>query len=400
MKKRIIALLTAALCAAACCLPAAADNRVPEMELDVALRPDGSAAVTQVWTADTGEGTEFYLACRDSGYLEITDFSVSDENGPYTSVEDWDVDSSFEEKAGKCGIHETADGVELCWGITEYGPRQYTITYVLHDLAGAYSDADGFNHRFVDEMTTFPTGVDLTIRMEDGAPLTDEDCDIWAFGYDGQIQFEGGTIHAWSETALDGSENMTVMVSLKKGVLSPLRSVDESFEAVKDRAFEGSDYDTEEEGGLLDLLIGLAIFLVIGIFIVAGAMVAAKRRKAKLNKRTKQVEYFRDAPNNGNLNVTHRLGSACELCREDSLLGAYLLRLISDGALEPEETAARSRQVDLRLVRPPRSGTPYDDAFYTILEAAAGEDRLLQAKELERRRPDHDPRRLLPGGGL
>ena len=384
MKKKFVAFLAAALCMVVCCLPAAAENRVSKMEIDVAVRRDGSAAVTQVWTADTDSGTEFYLACRDSGYLTITDFSVSDESGTYALLEEWDVDASFEEKAGKCGVHETEDGVELCWGIGEYGPRQYTVSYVLHGLVGAYDDADGFNHRFVDEMTTFPTNVSLTIRSEDGAPLADGNCDIWAFGYDGQIRFEDGAIHAWTETALDGSENMTVMVALKKEVLSPLRNEDGSFEEIKDRAFEGSDYDNEEEGGFLDLLLGLAIFLGVGVCITMGAVIAAKRRKAKLNKRTKQVEYFRDAPNNGNLNVTHRLGSACELCREDSLLGAYLLRLISDGALEPEESDSNARQADMRLVRPPRNGNPYDDAFYTILEAAAGADGVLQAKELER----------------
>lgn len=384
MKKKLIAFLMAALCAALCCLPAAADNRVPEMEIDVALNRDGSADITQVWTADTDEGTEFYLACRDSGYLTITDFSVSDESGTYTLLEDWDVDASFEEKAGKCGIAETAEGVELCWGIGEYGPRQYTVTYVLHGLAGAYDDADGFNHRFVDEMGTFPTDVSLTVRLKDGAPLTDEDCDIWAFGYDGAVRFEDGVIRARSASALDSGQHMTLMVRLEKGILAPARSVDGSFEDVKERAFQDSDYENEEEGGFLDLLLGLAVFLVIGVFIAAGAMIAARRRKAKLNKRTKQIEYFRDAPNNGNLNVTHRLGAACELCREDALMGAYLLRLISNGALEPEETASRSPQVDLRLVRPPRSGNPYDDAFYTILEAAAGPDGILQAKELER----------------
>ena len=385
MKTKIFAFWTACLCAAACCLPAAADNRVPEMEIDVALRRDGSAAVTQVWTADTDEGTEFYLACRDNGCLRITDFAVSDESGAYTLLEDWDVDASLEEKAGRCGVLETEDGVELCWGIGEYGPRRYVITYVLHGLAGAYDDADGFNHRFVDEMGTFPTDVSLTVRLEDGRPLSDENCGIWAFGYDGQIRFENGAIRAWSETALDSGRHMTVMVRLEKGVLSPLRQADGSFEAVKERAFADSDYAYEsEEGGVLELLIGLAVFLVIGVFVALGAMIAAKRRKAKLNKRMKQAEYFRDAPNDGNLNVTHRLGAACGLCREDALLGAYLLRLISDGALEPEEAGSRSPQVNLRLVRPPRGDRPYDDAFYTILEAAAGADGVLQAKELER----------------
>ena len=36
-------------------------------------------------------------------------------------------------------------------------------------------------------MSFFPTDVTLTIRNQDGTPLTDEICDIWAFGFDGQI---------------------------------------------------------------------------------------------------------------------------------------------------------------------------------------------------------------------
>lgn len=382
MKKTILAFLLFCLCMTVFCLPAEAGNHVPEMEIDVALGQDGSAVITQVWTADTDEGTEFYLVCLDSGYLRITDFSVSDESGTYMFLEDWDVDASFEEKAGKCGIHETEDGVELCWGISEYGTHRYILTYVLHDLVSAYSDADGFNHRFVDEMNVFPTDVVLTIRSQDGTPLTDDVCDIWAFGYDGQIRFEDGIIRAWSESALEKSEHMTIMVSLEKGVLSPLRCVDGSFEAVKESAFEGSSY--EKEVGFGDVLLVIVIILATVGLVVLAAVAAVMIQKVKLRKRMEQVSYFRDAPNNGNLNVTYRLGAACKLCRENSLLGAYVLRLISDGALEPEETADASSHVNLRLIRPPRNASPYDDAFYTILVEAAGADGVLQAKELER----------------
>lgn len=382
MRKKLTAVFLACFCALLCTPAALASNRVPEMEITVALRSDGSAAVTQVWTAETDEGTEFYLACKDSGYLTITDFSVSDPDGAYAFVEDWNVNASFEEKARKCGMVETGDGVELCWGIGTYGPRRYTISYVLHGLAGAYSDADGFNHRFVDEMSTFPTTVSLTVSSEDGTPLTEANCGIWAFGYDGSIWFENGVIRAKSDSPLESGQHMTVMVSLDKGILAPLRQADGSFEAVKERAFEDSDY--EEDAGPAEILIVVGILAAIAGAIALGATAAARMRKAKLNRRTNQVDYFRDAPNNGNLNVTHRLGTACELCREDSLLGAYLLRLIGNGALEPEETGAHSPQVDLRLIRPPRSDNPYDDAFYTILEAAAGGDGVLQAKELER----------------
>lgn len=189
MKKNLILLFMLFLCLIMCTAEAEAASQVPEMEIEVALQPDGSACVTQIWTTDTDEGTEFYLGLNDSGYLSVTDFSVSDQNGSYTFIEQWDVDVSLDMKAGKCGIVETDDGAELCWGISEYGENRYVIEYVLHDLVGAYSDADGFNHRFVDEMSFFPTDVVLTICNQDGTPLDDTFCDIWAFGFDGQIRF-------------------------------------------------------------------------------------------------------------------------------------------------------------------------------------------------------------------
>lgn len=366
-----------------------AANRVPRMEIYVVLQPDGSAYITQIWTAATDEGTEFYLACRDNGYLSITDFSVADENGSYTYTENWDVSASFEEKAGRCGIVKIDEGVELCWGISEYGENTYTIEYVLHDLVGSYQDADGFNYRFVDEMSFFPTDALIVICNQDGTPLTDDTCDIWAFGYDGQIQFEDGIIYAWSETPLESGQHMTLMLSLEKGILSPLRTVEDSFETVKDKAFEGSDYDYDdtwenEEITGSDIVAILLFFGFCAVFIAMVAAVIVKVRKARLDKKMKSVEYFRDAPNNGNLNVTYELGHSCSLCREDSLMGAYLLRMISDGSLEPEGEDDGSRQVKLRLVRPPRTSDTYDETFYTILEAAAGENGVLEPAELER----------------
>lgn len=367
---------------------AAAANQVPEMEINVALRPDGSAYVTQTWTADTDEGTEFYLGCRDNGYLTITDFSVADENGPYAFVEDWDIDASFAEKANKCGILETDEGVELCWGISEYGQHRYAIEYVLHDLVGGYSDGDGFNHRFVDKMATFPTDVVLTICNQDGTPLTDELCDIWGFGFDGQIQFEDGVIRAWTESPLENDQHMTVMVSLEKGVLSPLRTVEDSFETVKERAFEGSDYDYGEEATFGEVLFGIVLLILFGVVIVLIVALCCKVKKAVTNKRLKKqmerVDYFRDAPNGGDLNVTHRLGFCCKLCKEDAILGAYLLRLISEGCLEPISEDTDAKNVNLQLIHPPYNGHKYDDILYTILEAAAGANGILESKELER----------------
>lgn len=362
---------------------ASAANQVADIQIKAVLQDDGSADITQTWTATTDEGTEFYLACRDNGYLSITDFTVSDERGTYEPLASWDVGADFTQKARKCGVVETGEGVELCWGISEYGTHTYTLRYTLHGLVGAYDDADGFNYRFIDEMGTFPTDVELTLTKADGTPLTDADCDIWAFGYQGQIQFVDDTIRAWTESPLEDSQNMTVMVALNKGVLHPERTEEGSFETVKERAFDGSDYEDEP---LTAKDIFYAILGVVFLCAVVAAVILIARRihKAKLARLVKQAPYFRDAPNGGNLNVTHRLGVCSKQCEESSILGAYLLRLISDGCLEPVQQglAAKAKDTSLRLVRPPAGSAGYEDALYTILEAAAGADGILQPREL------------------
>ena len=70
-------LLTAGLCT----VPAGAANQVERLTTDVALEQDGLAHVTQVFSAQTDEGTEFYMDRLTSGGLTYANFAVSDENG-------------------------------------------------------------------------------------------------------------------------------------------------------------------------------------------------------------------------------------------------------------------------------------------------------------------------------
>ncbi len=105
--------------------------------------------------------------------------------------------------------------------------------------------------------------------------------------------------------------------------------------------------------------------------------------KAKRKKRERNTPYFRDLPNDGDLNVSYVLGSRLSYIEEESLLGARILRLLAMGCLEPVQTAMDAKEVPLRLVREPHSGNAYDEALYTILQVAAGENGVLDPKELE-----------------
>lgn len=179
MKPAIIkrsALLLALACVLALLVAprASAANQVADIRIKAVLQDDGSADITQTWTATTDEGTEFYLRLPGQRLPVHHGASPSPtERGTYEPLASWDVGADFTQKARKCGVVETGEGVELCWGISEYGTHTYTLRYTLHGLVGAYDDADGFNYRFIDEMGTFPTDVELTLTKADGTPLTD-----------------------------------------------------------------------------------------------------------------------------------------------------------------------------------------------------------------------------------
>jgi hypothetical protein len=116
----------------------------------------------------------------------VSQLTVSDQKVVYETVPDWNVDWSFEKKAGKCGINPTDSGYEICFGISNYGQNRYAIEYKLDSAVGGYTDKDGVNFRFVnDGMNTTPTDVKVEIRLADGRPITDEIAHVWGFDCEG-----------------------------------------------------------------------------------------------------------------------------------------------------------------------------------------------------------------------
>lgn len=231
----------------------------------------------------------------------------------------------------------------------------------------------------------FPTNADLIIRMADGTPLTQDNCGIWAFGFEGQIQFENGIIHAWTDSPLEGGQYLTAMVQLQSGLLQPQRVEEGSFQTVKDAAFQGSDYTegADEPLTAMDIVWMVVSLAVIcgGIFGIFALLRARKRAKAK--KQLAKIDYFRDAPNGGDLNVSYALGLGLKSCTDESYLAARVLRLVTLGSLEPELEPGKKNRASMRFVREPHNGDPFDEALYTFLQAAAGADGVLRDSELE-----------------
>ena len=366
----------------------AADNHVTNIDIVVYIREDGSAVITQHWTGEFHDGTENYIPIR-TGDISISEFSVSDEDGEYTFVKDWDVDASFKKKAGKCGIVETKNGVELCFGITEYGHKEYMFSYVVTDFIKGYRDANGTNFMFINpEMSTFPTAGTIVIAMEDGTPLTESNAGVWAFGYEGQVEFQDGTVVAYTEKDLEDDNSMVLMLQLDKSLLRPKTSMDTTFEAVKSEAMEDSDYGhgDDDDGDAKAALIMAGVVFGGAALVIGVAAYQSAKRKEEIKQFSDSVGYFADVPNGGNIEMTHYLARTFDVSKEDSLIvSALMLSMMNQGAIElysREDMYGNAQPtMELRLLQEP-NGAPERKLFY-ILSAAAGNDGVLLEKELD-----------------
>ncbi len=384
-------------------------NNVSDINVEVAIHEDGSAYITQTWNCHFTEGTECYIPIENLDELSISDFLVSDGNGAYTYEESWDINASFEDKAGKYGMVKTDTGYELCWGISEYGERRYAIEYKVNQLVGGYEDYDGFNFQFINSgMGTLPTDVTLHIVMQDGTTLSADNCAIWAFGFDGQINFEEGQVISYTESPLSGdTDSVIIMMQLNKDLITPVRVVKDSFETVKEEAFIGSDYDNkalmddtassaeEEYEEEIEPASPLVTFLGLLFSIGPAAMIiylfwhrGKKNRKAA--SLYKNADYFREAPIAGNLEATFVLAKQFKQADNDgNLVGAAFLELINAGCLEPMTEkkvglfGKEKESVSLKLIHPPDFSGATSNMLFDLLILVSGKDQILQEQELE-----------------
>ena len=224
----------------------ATSNQIDSIHLDVEILDDGTGIVSQTWHTNIREGTELFIPMEHLDHMELVDFTVSDKNGSYTYVENWDSIRSFEDKKNKYGILDTPNGIELVFGVSEYGDNTYDLKYSFNNMVQAFSDKDGFNVRLInDQMNPSPNRISFRI-YKDGVNLSPENANIWSFGYGGNIEFLNGEIVGQSTSPFNSHNYLNVMVSLDKGIINPVYVGDGTFEDLKEIAFRGSDYDTGE----------------------------------------------------------------------------------------------------------------------------------------------------------
>ena len=366
-----------------------------DIDIRAALQKDGSARITQVWDATVVDGTEMYIPISNLGKMTVQDLAVSENGQPYVSEgRRWDVDRSLSEKAGRCGIIDKHDGVELCWGKTSYGSHVWTVEYTVTGLVQSFSDADGFNFMFVNPgFDASPQHVKLTLVNETGGPRwTYDNTRIWGFGSYGDINVEDdGTIVYESSEPFSYNSSLITLVRFDKGIFSPAVSRDMSFEELKEKAMKGSSYGEKSWMeklilGLFGLLFGGSIFALLRAAVLQAL---GYKYKKSLYGKTKITEWYREAPLEGNLFASSfvldkgwRFPSG--QTSSHGLIGAFFLRWILDGKVKVLPEANSTKRVNLDFSQQPDIQDDVELALFNMAREAAGSNKLLEAGEFEK----------------
>lgn len=364
-----------------------------DLDIRVVLYKNGDALIseTRKMTIDS-EGTECYIGLANMGQSTIKDLAVTDETGARYVYTDWDVSESRSWKQYKCGIVTTKRGYELCWGLGAEGERTYTTTYIMTGLVRGYPDACAIRHVFLDTaVSPKPEHARVAITTADTTMvISDETCGLWGFKFQGELWFENGYMMAETTEPMNSEAGLYLMARFPKEMFEPTIWEEDSFEDKKEEAFEGSDYEYDEddmsgfEWLMFILVYGGAALLVIGS--VVWRIYSVWSAKRKLNK---NLLWYRDIPLNGNLQEANKILNAYKYFNSDynNLMSACILKLISmgiitietkpnhKGKMEPNFVIHDYKEIDKQPVLMRQ--------LYKIFKESAGSDRVLEPWELK-----------------
>lgn len=369
----------------------AEEEAIPSIDVEVLLHSDGSAVITETWKVrGVSGGTEYYKALHNMEGMSVHSLRVWDETGEqYTTLPQWDTQRSREEKARTCGILQTEEGYELCWGIGSYGDHSYRIQYTLDGLVKDYGDYAGFYHQFISQLSSAPESVALRIRAAD-AFLMENNARIWGYGFTGEVDIAGdGSLAVFSSEALGSGDYVNVLCRFDRSLFPLAAAAGTSFEQLRESA------DQENSNTLLYVILAvLAVVIALSVFGITffySRYKLADGTAVRLPKR-KEIQPDRSLPYGGSIPAVY---CAMQLLRigipHEQLLGTYLIRWQKAGHIRlgerEREPGARKEQKEESIIFLDKetSGSGAEQALYEILRGEADREGILWISDLEKR---------------
>lgn len=391
-------------------VPVVSANEINKINMDIYIDQNGVANIKEEWTVKATSGTEIYKTYNNIGTSTFKDFKVSLNGTDFQNIGSWNVNSSFDAKAYKNGIHEISDGLELCFGISKYGTNTYTFEYKITNFVVNLNDAQMVYWTLIPRNLSNKVD-EVYIKVYSDFKYSDT-LDVWGYGkygaptyvYDGYIEM--------STENLSSSEYMTMLIKFPSGTFDLETDLDEEFDYYLNQANEGSTKYTDDSNStkkssasiflsiitVIINLFGYIFVIYILILLINNAVLKNRKYKKSTKKIPKDTPAFRDIPKGG-LYYNYYISNLYSLTKKQTdLLGAVLLKWLKDGYITIEKIEKKGLFKKSELVSSMKISnvvceSPLEEELYQMIKSAAKDD-YLEEKEFEKWSKNHYDRLL------
>ena len=258
-------------------------NSLDSVNIVIMVSEDGVGHVSEEWTVTSEEGSELSHSFKNLGEAQITNFKVKDENNNiYTFVNNWNFEDDLEAKKYKCGIKNSSNGLELCWGISEYSSNAaYFLEYDIINFVTNLSDGNQMiNFEFFQKNREEIRHVGINIVSEE--VLFEGIAEVWGYGYEKAMCSINtvGEVYFSSLGKLESKEGVGILVRFDSGTFPNVtKTIDHGINYYYESLIKGKDEITNNKKTILLILIFIIVGLIVFIIITALSTDKTKNRK-------------------------------------------------------------------------------------------------------------------------
>ena len=373
-----------------------AKNDIYSKNADIYINKDGSANVTETWDVKGQDGTEWYIPLTNLGQSEILNYSVSMDGKDLTS-KSWNINESISKKAGYYGINYVDNGLELCFGKTDYKRHTFVVKYTITNFVFTTSDADVISWRIFEYQNSSTNWENFTVNIKSFYSFPDT-LDVWGYGYKGYAYVKDGVIQMSNEGDM-GTNYVVLQAKFPKGTFENLVTYSQfdSFDDVKNMNDEGKfDYDYDDNESELSLFARIWNFIrgafstifPFALFIWIAVICTKPEYGYKDNKKIDKnnTPMFRDIPCNKDIYYANTLIYLNKFnYKEGNIIGAIILKWIKENKVRyiKRNEDTRKEESVLDLTSKPEFTEKIEQDLFDIMYKASG-DGYLESKELEK----------------
>ena len=367
-------------------------DTIYSVTMDINILEDGTANVKEIWDVKASSGSEWYKTMYELNNSELTNYKVT-MDGKELSYKSWNVNETMSEKSGYYGINYAPNGMELCFGKSDYKRHTFIVSYTLSNYIFNTNDSQ------VLAWVIYPKADVNYFSAEISSYYSFPDTlEVWGYGYKGYAYVENGVIKLSTESGLY-NDYVSVLVKFPLSTFnttntdSRYQTFDDVYKVAEEGTFE-YDYGTDSSDSIFDIIFIFLDFIISFILpfgiVIFGIYQAKKVGYGYINNKTinkKNTPMFREIPCNKDIYYANALIKLNNFgYKESNILGAIILKWVKEKKITFKNKTEGIFNKETSLID--LTGNPIFDndlekQLFDIMYTAS-KDGILETKELEK----------------